>query len=562
VAIYGNIKYHANLRELLREELIQFEDFYRSSVDKSKEEGEESHGLTRAEYDKILADANSDRAYLGFVHIFALSNILKRPIILYAGSGDMQNWGIHEEGVAGTFLPTRHGASECSAKSIALGWSNSHKNHYVPICPTESCDENWEWPKIDIVFKKTLGTETVEQYFSYANLSNERKKFFLIVAEVSKRKPENKITNDHHNISISYSYEDDPYETAKKLIGLIPDAPVDYIAAQLTQKRELMLATKGLKKVSPIRRKDSKILSSIPLDYIITTMPPNNNPKGVLKKILQFNEEIIIKFKNPTGSLHKQGKYLLTERDKTLLDSLFNVLQPSKSSSSIAFDCESLDIVLHLLSWPLEYIWPVIDLIRVLILQEPAAVYYSRMKDGHVSLITLLLTILKVPNINGICLQLCLKLMINLFSHKCFHLSLIMESNIIITQLSSIISQLNFNNESDPKVALCCAQIFLNYSLLLQNGPPYRPQNHYKTIKILINSASSMLKNDRVSDEQKGLFLVTLGTIIQNDAKIIVSNKQFEPFLQSQNAKLREYAKHIIECLNSNSVPLLAEGNN
>jgi len=242
--------------------------------------------------------------------------------------------------------------------------------------------------------------------------------------------------------------------------------------------------------------------------------------------------------------------------------SIINQQQQPQSSKPVLFDYETLDIVLYLLSWPVEYIWPVIDLIRVLVLHESTAAYYTRMKDGHISLISLLLTILKVENLNGVCLQLCLKLIINLFRNKSFHLSLIMESHLIITHLSSIISHLNFNNESDPKVALSCTQIFLNYSLLLQNGPPYRPQNHYDTIKILISSASSMLKNDRVSDELKSLLLVALASIIHNDSRILVPLKKFEPFLKSQNAKLRECALYIIECLNSQSIPLLIEGKN
>jgi len=350
VALWGSNKYHANLRELLRTELIQFQDFYRNSVDKSKED-EESQGLTVVEYEKILGDASSARASLGFIHIFALSNILKRPIIVYASNEDIKKWGIHEEGVAGTFLPTRHGASECCAKSIALGWSNGLLNHFVPLCPTEACDDNFNWPRLDIVFKKTLKLETVDHYFSYANLFNERKKFFQIISEAaSKKKLDMGPQKIDNNISLSYSWEDDPLETAKSLIGLVPESQIELIAKHLNEKREAMLANKGLKKATPLRRKEPRIhINILPMDFIWTTLPAANNPK-LLKKILQFNDEVREKYKS-AAVFNTRGKYILGERDIILLESVFNSLQLTKSpTKSSSFDCEALDIVLQLLS--------------------------------------------------------------------------------------------------------------------------------------------------------------------------------------------------------------------
>jgi len=287
--------------------------------------------------------------------------------------------------------------------------------------------------------------------------------------------------------------------------------------------------------------------------FIYTTLPAANLPK-LLKKILQFNDEVREKYKS-SAVFNTRGKFILGERDILLLESVFNSLQqstktPTKSSSpSSSFDCEALDIVLQLLSWPVDNLFPVIDLIRVLILQESAAVYYCKMNYKGVSLISVLIQLMKVHNISPICLQICLKLFINLFRHKCFHLLLIIDSNLIITYLSNLMSQLNYSEDADRKVALACSQIFYNYALLWMTGPFFKHPLHYDTVKILMKSECKLLKNDSLQDDTKILLLTSLATIIQNDCRISLQLNTVEPFLSSQNPKIRECAMFIIECL-------------
>jgi len=61
--------------------------------------------------------------YLNFQHIFALSNVLRRPIILYASDNDISRYGTGENGCAATFVPGRFPASACVATSpIYLSW--------------------------------------------------------------------------------------------------------------------------------------------------------------------------------------------------------------------------------------------------------------------------------------------------------------------------------------------------------------------------------------------------------------------------------------------------------
>jgi len=299
-----------------------------------------------------------------------------------------------------------------------------------------------------------------------------------------------------------------------------------------------------------LRRKEPRIhINILPMDFIWTTLPAANNPK-LLKKILQFNDEVREKYKS-SAVFNTRGKYILGERETILLESVFTSLQQSTKSptKSSSFDCEALDIVLQLLSWPVDNLFPVIDLIRVLILQESAAVYYSKMNVKGVSIISVLVQLMKVHNISPICLQICLKLIINLFRHKCFHLLLIIDANLIITYLSNVLPQLNYAEDGDRKIALACSQIFYNYALLWMTGPSFKHQTHYDTVKILIKSDCKLLKNDSLQDDTKILLLTSLATIIQNDCRISLQLKPVEPFLSSQNPKIRDCAIFIIECL-------------
>jgi len=555
VALWGNIMYHDNLRDLLREELTQNEEFYRKSVDKSKED-EESQGLTSSEYEKIIGDANSSHASLGFIHIFALSNILKRPIIVYASQKDMMKWGVHEEGVAGTFLPTRHGAGECNAKSIALGWSNEDKNHFVPICPIEETHNEWDWPQLEVVFKKTLKQkETVDHYISNSNFHTLVKKFVSVCQDPRKRQREGDVFITKHSDTsretrTSYHHEDDPMEVAKQFLS-DDSTQIENLVNRLNHKREEVLITKGLTKVTPMaRKKPSNSCREIPMTfYIIMTMPEKTIP-NLLKKILQFNEELKNLHKL-SGGFGTSSIYTLDDKEVNSLQNLVNVLKSPKLSFATAlFKPEALDLVLYMLSWPLDKLFSALDLIRVLLLHESAASYISKMKDENISLLSILLICLKIPDLQLTLLQICLKTIINLFSHPCYNIVLIMSAHVIVNILVSLISKMSFEGDgkNDRITIKLCSQIFQNFALLWHSGPPFRPENHYDTVKILIKTACTLLHHPALSDADdiKISLLIALGTLVQSDNRIRIPNKKFEPFLNSQNATLRDCSKYII----------------
>jgi len=285
-------------------------------------------------------------------------------------------------------------------------------------------------------------------------------------------------------------------------------------------------------------------------DYIIYTMPPNSIP-NLSKKVLQFNEEI--KIKSQTSTIFHENFYILNKREISLLETLFSTLQeiPKLQFTSANFNPDGLDIVLYMLSWTIDKTWPVIDLIRVLVLQESAAAYYSKIKDDNLSLFSILLNYLKVPDMNVIHIQLCIKVIINLFHQSAFHISLLMKAHELITVLSTLISKLSYTQESDSKILFLCAQVFQNFSLLWQQGPPFRHAKHYKTIKILVKTSCQLL-NKTISCDIHIALLITLGSILRNDSRIYIQVKLFEALLNSsQNSTIKECLMYILECLNN-----------
>ena len=101
------------------------------------------------EWDKIIAEAHPDYRPpldsldghgLCVIHIFALANVLRRPIFLLDGMDGMRSKCEY----TGVYLPSLYPPEECCGKTkegvtpelnkpIAVAWSSSGHNHYVPL---------------------------------------------------------------------------------------------------------------------------------------------------------------------------------------------------------------------------------------------------------------------------------------------------------------------------------------------------------------------------------------------------------------------------------------------
>ncbi|CAG5091723.1 Oidioi.mRNA.OKI2018_I69.PAR.g13214.t1.cds [Oikopleura dioica] len=96
-----------------------------------------------SEWPVIIDEADpcylSGGATLGLrnIHVFALANVLRRPIILLDSQNGMGSVGDY----SAIFLPVLAGPSKCRDKSnrphppIAIAWASPGRNHFIPILP-------------------------------------------------------------------------------------------------------------------------------------------------------------------------------------------------------------------------------------------------------------------------------------------------------------------------------------------------------------------------------------------------------------------------------------------
>ncbi|KAL6047584.1 Deubiquitinating protein VCIP135 [Balamuthia mandrillaris] len=155
-ALWGVELYHDLLRKRLHQELTEHQEWYRRVA------SAEGQLFNDTDWSRILGNAARTGSYLEFMHTFALTNVLKRPILLYASDRDVETFGEGENGVAAMFLPARIGAEQClKQRPVVLAWQNWRKNHYVPVVGIAG--RNFvEWPRLKVAFPGALSALGVQ----------------------------------------------------------------------------------------------------------------------------------------------------------------------------------------------------------------------------------------------------------------------------------------------------------------------------------------------------------------------------------------------------------------
>lgn len=76
--------------------------------------------------------AEKEGSFLEFIHIFAIANVLQRPIVIHASDADRETFGDGEGGVTACFLPTRLSSGAWHAAGLAPSTAG-------PVCQVDRC---------------------------------------------------------------------------------------------------------------------------------------------------------------------------------------------------------------------------------------------------------------------------------------------------------------------------------------------------------------------------------------------------------------------------------------
>ena len=127
-SMWGTEYWHGILRRAMAKEMEEHADFYKEYLGQYEIEGVISKfDVEDGEWEKVMTEANSDGVdgYLQGIHVFALSHVIRRPIILYCSDERRSKYGEGAAGVSGTYIPVRLKPEECASKiPVALAWSN------------------------------------------------------------------------------------------------------------------------------------------------------------------------------------------------------------------------------------------------------------------------------------------------------------------------------------------------------------------------------------------------------------------------------------------------------
>ncbi|CAF4918250.1 unnamed protein product [Rotaria sp. Silwood1] len=108
---------------------------YERLVAEKQQYRQDEHQL-RSDWNDVLTFANQPGESLGHAHIFALSHILRRPIIVYGVTNVKSYRGEYFIGLArfqGVYLPLLWEINSCSKSPICLGFTRNHFSALVPM---------------------------------------------------------------------------------------------------------------------------------------------------------------------------------------------------------------------------------------------------------------------------------------------------------------------------------------------------------------------------------------------------------------------------------------------
>ncbi|KAL9238183.1 hypothetical protein vseg_012645 [Gypsophila vaccaria] len=220
---------------------------------------------------------------------------------------------------------------------------------------------------------------------------------------------------------------------------------------------------------------------------------------GILKKVSEFN--------NALFSDQDQTQLSLTELESTRLNAVVKILKDTSHYHSSSFADVDIDLLFKLLnSWPLSMIFPVIDILRMIILHpDGAAKLLKHINCGGDVLLEMIKKATMKPEISANILT-GLRAVTNLFKNSSFHPWLHNHRTEILDAFSGSYTS------SSKHVQLAYSTLILNYAVLLIEKKDEEGQLQVLSAALEISEAESLDVDSRFRA------LVSVGSLMLDGA--------------------------------------------
>ena len=216
---------------------------------------------------------------------------------------------------------------------------------------------------------------------------------------------------------------------------------------------------------------------------------------GILKKITEFN--------NALQSDQEKQNLSLTELNVSRLGAIVKILKDTSHYHSSKFADSDIALLLNLLrSWPIAMIFPVIDIVRMLVLHPDGAVLLHKHFEAENDI--LMQGIKKVtvnPTIPANLLT-SIRVVTNLFRNLCYYNWLQKHRSEILDAFSSCSSSPNKN------LQLSYSTLLLNYAVLLIETKDQEGQSQ------VLSAALEIAEDENVEVDPKFRALVAVGSLM------------------------------------------------
>ncbi|GMP38054.1 hypothetical protein CsSME_00009465 [Camellia sinensis var. sinensis] len=216
---------------------------------------------------------------------------------------------------------------------------------------------------------------------------------------------------------------------------------------------------------------------------------------GILKKISEFNNAL-------QSDLDKKS-LSLTELEVSRLDAIVKILKDTSHYHSSRFSDVDIILLLKLLkSWPLAMMFPVIDILRMIILHPDGATrLLKHVDDKNDVLMEMVKNVTTSPALPANLLT-STRAVTNLFNTSCYYQWLLKHRSEILDAFSSCCSSSNKN------VQVSYATLILNYAVLLIENKDQEGQSQ------VLSAALEIAEEENLEVDPKFRALVAIGSLM------------------------------------------------